>query len=617
MRGRMRGSRGLTAALAVTAAAGVIGAGTLLVNAMSGQDTASNAPEGARRPAAATPSAPDGGTRPGAGTPDGRGGTASAGGADYLVFCATGKKDEAVKAVEAAGGVPGADNAALGYLVVRRAPKDFAEKAGESPAVVGVTANSRIGATAQAARRARTLPDGGPRHAPILDLEPMTGRAAKAAPVRLPGVASPRRVEPEPLAAKQWDMKMVGATAARSYATAPGDKKVLVGIIDTGIDGKHPDIAPNFDRELSRNFVVDMPKDPNGETVDGPCEVSSCKDPVDVDDDGHGTHVAGTVASPINGFGIAGVAPEVTLVNLRAGQDSGFFFLKPSMDALTYAGDNGIDVVNMSFYIDPWLFNCPAAAGDSRTEQLEQAGIIIGMQRALDYARERGVTLISAMGNGATDLGKIVSDATSPDFPKNAERQRRVSNSCLSTPTEARGVISVSAVGPSGRKAYYSDYGIEQTDVSAPGGDTSDATTGLPPAARGILAPAPEGALRASGKIGADGAPGDDFVVRECRDGRCAYFQYLEGTSMAAPHATGVAAILISRFGEEGKEGFTMDPAKVEELLYDTATERPCPTPRAVRFPDDTVQVCEGDRARNGFYGRGLVDAARAATVSR
>ena len=59
-------------------------------------------------------------------------------------------------------------------------------------------------------------------------------------------------------------------------------------------------------------------------------------------------------------------------MNLRAGQDSGYFFLSPTVDALTYAGDHGIDVVNMSFYIDPWLYNCRSNPADSPAEQREQ-----------------------------------------------------------------------------------------------------------------------------------------------------------------------------------------------------------------------------------------------------
>ena len=97
--------------------------------------------------------------------------------------------------------------------------------------------------------------------------------------------------------------------------------------------------------------------------------------------------MAGTIASPLNGIGIGGVAPGVDLVNLRAGQDSGYFFLQPTVDALTYAAENGIDVVNMSYYIDPWLYNCTNNPADSPAEQAEQQAIITGAQRALDYAR--------------------------------------------------------------------------------------------------------------------------------------------------------------------------------------------------------------------------------------
>jgi lantibiotic leader peptide-processing serine protease len=125
--------------------------------------------------------------------------------------------------------------------------------------------------------------------------------------------------------------------------------------VDTGIDGGHPDLKPSFDARLSRNFTTDIP------SIDGPCADDpdgSCEDPANVDENGHGSHVAGTIGSPLNRQGIGGVAPRVSLVNLRAGQDAGFFFLQPTVDALTYAGDNGIDVVNMSYFIDPWLFNC-------------------------------------------------------------------------------------------------------------------------------------------------------------------------------------------------------------------------------------------------------------------
>src|SRR5439155_887658 len=128
---------------------------------------------------------------------------------------------------------------------------------------------------------------------------------------------------------------MMHATPDGSYAVQTGSDAVRVGISDTGVDGSHPDISPNFDRELSRNFTVDDP------VIDGPCEDEpdhSCTDPPDVDEDGHGTHVAGTIGAALNGVGIGGVAPGVDIVNLRAGQDSGFFFLQPTAAGSSRSG---------------------------------------------------------------------------------------------------------------------------------------------------------------------------------------------------------------------------------------------------------------------------------------
>jgi subtilisin family serine protease len=601
----MRGRKGLVAALAATAVVGAFGVGTLVAG--MGSD-----------PVPIRQSAPN---TAGQGTRDTKGGR------DYLVFYAPGKKAEAAQAVTAAGGAVTLDDAKLGYLVVRQVPATFPAKAGASPAVVGISPNRRIGAVGSLTHAPTALRDGPRLYAPILtapgqspattDGSVATGVVAKGSGVD--GAAAGRGGRagaPEPLAGRQWDMKMIGATSSDSYAHAPGSHKVLVGIMDTGVDGRHPDIAPNFNRALSRNFVVDIPTDSKGKQIDGPCDYKSCVDPIDVDNDGHGTHVASTVGSPVNGLGMAGVAPGVSLVSLRAGQDSGYFFLKPTLDALTYAGDTGIDVVNMSYYVDPWLFNCARNPSDSRTDQLEQAGVVIGVQRALDYARRRGVTLISALGNEAVDLGTVKDDPTSPDYPKDAVRDRKVDDTCLSVPTESNGVISVSALGPSGHKAIYSDYGVEQTDLAAPGGDSNDDQGDVPADARQVLAAAPENALRADGRIQADGRSTDPSVIRDCHGGVCAYYQYLEGTSMAAPHATGVAAILVSRFGRPSKDGLTMDPAAVERLLYDTATHHACPSPRAYRYPGDEVHVCDGTADQNGFYGHGIVSAARAATIS-
>ena len=110
-------------------------------------------------------------------------------------------------------------------------------------------------------------------------------------------------------------------------------------------------------------------------------------DPADVDEDGHGTHVAGLAAAALNGLGTAGVAPKVTLVNIRAGQDSRFFFLQATVDVMVYAGLVEIDVINMSFFTDPWL-DCLDGPADSPEEQLEQLTVRVATQRAINFARE-------------------------------------------------------------------------------------------------------------------------------------------------------------------------------------------------------------------------------------
>jgi subtilisin family serine protease len=539
----------------------------------------------------------------------GAGTSHSAAARSYVVVYAAGAEPEAARdAIAASGGTIVRENLKVGVVTATSRNPDFVSNVRRHRSLLGAALDRPVG-------HATGTPAGA-------DGELAAARAAARGTAKPSAeIASLAASAGEPLADKLWGMKMIHATADGSHAVERG-RGVLVGIIDTGIDGSHPDIAANFSNALSRNFTTDIP------LVDGACADEpdgSCNDPANVDENSHGTHVASIVGSPINELGVAGVAPEVTLVNIRAGQDSGFFFLQPSVDALTYAGDAGIDVVNMSFFIDPWLYNCTNNPADSTQAQLEQRTIIEATQRALEYAHKHGVVLVGASGNEHTDLGADTKiDEISPDFPPGSEYTRTVDNRCLDLPTEGSNVLSINAIGPSTRKADYSNYGLEQSTVAAPGGFFRDDPlwkASDPPAVRNlagipnlILAAYPESVAREFGEIEPDGTPNTPFVLRDCNGATCAYYQYLQGTSMASPHAAGVIALIVGKHGD-GPAG--INPQLTERILEKSATDHACPDPRLHSYadklrPPSFDAFCDGTPKFNGFYGHGIVDALRA-----
>lgn len=340
----------------------------------------------------------------------------------------------------------------------------------------------------------------------------------------------------EPLAASQWALHQIRAPEAHSIQS--GNRAVRVGVLDTGIDATHPDFVlslgsdgvvrnnSNIDPNLGRDFTV----------------TPGSGSPY-IDDNGHGTFVAGLIAAQRNNLGILGVAPNVTLVPVKVCDAEGYCYAHSVIQGITYAGDARLNVINMSFitddapedYPDHTLFKC--------MNDPEQRAFRLGVQRALNYARKQGVVPIASLGNEGKDL---------------------TGGSCDAVPGEAPGVIGVSGLGRSSELVFYSNYGHGVVDLAAPAGAGPFSLCN-----ENIISTIPGGG----------------------------YYDCGFGTSMAAPHVTGVAALIISQYGtlENGPNGprMTMSPGQVQSHLEGSAIDI-------------------GKRGSDLCFGSGRVDALRA-----
>jgi subtilisin family serine protease len=203
--------------------------------------------------------------------------------------------------------------------------------------------------------------------------------------------------------------------------------------------------------------------------------------------------------------------------------------------------------------------------------------------RAAAYARRNDVTLVASAGNNNTDL------ANPP-----------AGNGCLRLPVELPGVIGVSSVTRGGQMTFHSNYGLGVIDVAAPGGDVAEQ--------------APPGGLVLSTLpfIAKPPAP----TPNRPEDGG-GVFGYAFGTSQAAPHVTGVAALVVGKYGKYSRhDGVRMSPRKVERILESTAEPMVCPPNPYVRVVGASTftSTCEAWRDVTGFFGYGEVDALAAVT---
>jgi len=373
---------------------------------------------------------------------------------------------------------------------------------------------------------------------------------------------------------QQWDKMRMNASAEGSYAVQRGRRDVVVAVLDTGADvlpTAHPDIAPNLDFARSRSFV--------GANAPGGDPSPAAWD----DRHGHGSWCLSAVGAPINVVGISGVAPNVTLVALKVLSDTGSGSYLDIAEALIYAGVNKFDVASMSIggYLNHSQFQA----------------LYIAVLRATEFARMNGVTPIAALGNNNFDLsdGEFLRDT-------------------VEVPGEVPGVIGVSATGYYNLKSYYSNYGVGKADVSAPGGDR---IFQIPP-------PNYRGGGRTLGAWARENLGGVSPVLLEedcdITSADCGAYAWVQGTSMATPNAAGVAALIISQYGDfetPNPQMGHLPPTEVESILQITANNQPCPEPGTFTGgPGFTTadNDCEGYTGYNNFFGKGIVDALKAVT---
>jgi lantibiotic leader peptide-processing serine protease len=447
----------------------------------------------------------------------------------------------AAKHIQAAGGSMIAAYPEIGVAIARSASNSFTAQVKSDNKVAGVSATSGFGTQLK-----KSEPD---------------------------AAGSTETGDFPSLKDRQWDMAQINAFAAQEVTS--GSRSVLVGDIDTGLDFTHPNLSRNVDFKNSVSCIGGTPNTSPAAWMD---------------DNGHGTHTAGTIAAGGMEGGMNGVAPNVRIAGIKAGDANGYFFPEAVVCSFMWAGRHHMDMTNNSYFADPWLYNCLNDPGQRAIWQAET--------RAIKFAMGRGVTVVAAAGNENDDLGNPTVDNLSPDFPAGVNVTRKVDKNCFVVPAMVPGVYTVSGVGNLNLKSFFSSYGMPWVQATAPSGDSVFQKTTAAPNGR-VLSTIP------AALVG-----GYSRVVKICgEDGQCATYAYLQGTSMASPHVAGVAALIASRFGHQS-------PRSMTRLLNQATDQLTCPADpfNPGFFGPDGVHLahCSGSPAYNSFYGYGQINALKA-----
>jgi subtilisin family serine protease len=364
----------------------------------------------------------------------------------------------------------------------------------------------------------------------------------------------------------QWDIEQVTNNFA-SHDVHQVSSDVVVAVIDTGFDFNHPDLKNNVDLEGSKTFVPG--------TTDS------------WDNHSHGTHVAGTIGA--NGR-VKGVAPGVTLRSYRVFNTGGAAQIWIT-NAIVTAADDGVDVINMSLggmrFLGVWFYTDPETGERIQLNSSNShAASYVAYQRAIQYAVNRNVTIVTSAGNSAQDLSNPAKVGEWYSSLLNGTGYE-FKGAALFVPAQNSGVITVSATGggfgTENRLAFFSNYGNGAINLGAPGGDLGPTYDGT----RESLEPDYYKYLILSTVPTYQGCSLSKSLFGECGYG------WKAGTSMAAPQVAGAAAAYISKvYTETGKKP---SPSQVQTHLQQTAADA-------------------GKNGYDEYYGHGIVNAFNALT---
>ena len=320
-----------------------------------------------------------------------------------------GQTKKVERAVEAAGGTVIESYDEIGVVIAQSSNAVFSQMVASEKAVlsVGATRTAPV-STSDATYIVSDQPAPG---------KPGNGRSSDATTqTKDVGVEAVVEAVPDPSESRQWDMAAIGADKAHDITD--GSRDVLVAVIDSGIQGDHPDLAANIDVAASASCLSGV--------------ANSSYDAWQPTTSSHGTHVAGTIAAARNGIGIVGVAPNVRLSAIKVVNDDGFIYPEAAICGFMHATATDADVTNNSYYIDPWEFWCDNNA--------DQAAVKTAVDRAVQYSQKKGILNVAAAGNSNIDLANKTVDSSSPNDTVPVTRD--VSAGCTDIPAELDGVVT-------------------------------------------------------------------------------------------------------------------------------------------------------------------------------